>query len=86
VSDEEKESLVDIQVGFRGMKTLMDNGLVFSFDADETCGMAGAQLIECRRFGALLRLRIDIVEIGGKPESNEKVNVRRRASNYAKDQ
>jgi hypothetical protein len=82
----ENDSLIDIQVGFRGVKTLVDNGLVFAFDASEENAMAAAQLIECRRFGAVLRLRIDVVEIGGS-EVKEKENVgRKRSSNYAKDQ
>ena len=44
------------------VKTMADGGLRFEFDAGEAETLAAVQLMECKRFGAVLKVVIDPVE------------------------
>lgn len=44
------------------VQTLVDGGLRFTLDAGEDAVMQAAQLIECKRFGALVEVAMTPVE------------------------
>lgn len=48
--------LKDVQIV--KVQTMVDGGLRFTFDVSEDQVMQAAQLMECKRFGALLQLEI----------------------------
>ena len=46
------------------IRTLADGGLRFEFDVGEDATMQAAQLMECKRYGAVLNIRITVKQKG----------------------
>jgi len=49
------------------VQTLADGGLRFTLDAPESCVMQAAELMTCKRFGVVLKVRCSAMETGSDP-------------------
>ena len=58
------ESVIEFVASVAKVQTMADGGLRFIFDAPETAVMQAAQLMECKRFGAVLVIRCTPAEEG----------------------
>ena len=70
------ESVIEFVASVAKVQTMADGGLRFIFDAPETAVMQAAQLMECKRFGAVLH-------ITARPAKQETTGNEQQAGNVA---
>lgn len=64
---------IEMTVQVARVQTLADGGLRFTLDAPETAIMQAAQLMECKRFGVVLKLTAEPIE---QEEGRQKISER----------
>ena len=69
------DSVIRFKAQVWAVKTLVDGGLQFVFAVDESTTMQAAQLMECKRFGAILDVTAEPL-INNKDTTEDAVSAR----------